>query len=83
MEYTGETKQTSDMASGPDISGLLDRDTVRSSYGGGDYDVFCHCRNYLPRNRERSFDMSDYSSCDSCLHQRTDQRCGLAQQTLQ
>ncbi len=83
MVYTGETGQTADMARGRNAAGLSGQDAVRSSYGGGDYEIFCHCRNYLPRNSERSFNMSDYSSCDSCLHQRADQRCGLAQQTLQ
>lgn len=75
-EYTDTSAQAAQAAQTYHAAGL------RSFHGDG-YDVSCHCRNYMPRGAERSFDMSDYRSCDSCLHQRGDQKCGLAQQTLQ
>ncbi len=83
MEDGGRVRQTDREGMARAAEASYDADRVRSSFGDGNYGVFCHCRNYQPKGRERSFDMSDYQSCDSCLYQRTDQRCGLAQQTLQ
>ncbi len=60
-----------------------DRENNVRASGFGDYDVSCHCKNYSPRGSVRTINMGNYSSCDSCMYQRGDAKCGLAQQTLQ
>lgn len=46
------------------------------------FEVHANCRNYSPRSGAGIMDMSDYSMCGSCRHQRRDERCGLAEKTL-
>lgn len=59
------------------------RDGMAEDFGrNGMYDISVHCRNYSPGGRAAIMDMSDYSTCSSCRHQRSDRRCGLAERTL-
>ncbi len=55
---------------------------VSSSDFGG-YHVYSGCNHYAPSVRSTTMNMGDYRSCDSCIHQRRDLKCGMAQQTLQ